>query len=153
MPRGAISPAPTGNASRSAGHQSRRVPAARRADIAGPVSPRTLCTSVTAALEAGVPSRVVEEAASHAEPTTTMRYNRDRAPTTHAPPTLSPPTSPAPLLTARSRPVDIEHIACGGVPRRLIGMNAPGDVVGMMEADDERARPDLPARDQRAKDL
>jgi site-specific recombinase XerD len=33
---------------------------------------------ITAALDAGVPLRDVQEAASHADPTTTMRYDRAR---------------------------------------------------------------------------
>ena len=33
---------------------------------------------ITAALDAGVPLRDVQEAASHADPRTTMRYNRVR---------------------------------------------------------------------------
>jgi integrase/recombinase XerD len=36
-------------------------------------------TKVTAALDAGVPLRDVQEAASHADPRTTMRYDRARA--------------------------------------------------------------------------
>jgi integrase/recombinase XerD len=35
-------------------------------------------TFVTAALDAGVPLRDVQEAASHADPRTTMRYDRAR---------------------------------------------------------------------------
>ena len=35
-------------------------------------------TTVTAALDAGVPLRDVQEAASHADPRTTMRYDRAR---------------------------------------------------------------------------
>jgi integrase len=34
---------------------------------------------ITAALDAGVPLRDVQEAASHADPRTTMRYDRARA--------------------------------------------------------------------------
>ena len=36
-------------------------------------------TFITAALDAGVPLRDVQEAASHADPRTTMRYDRARA--------------------------------------------------------------------------
>jgi len=41
---------------------------------------RTLCGTrfITAALDAGVPLRDVQEAASHADPRTTMRYDRAR---------------------------------------------------------------------------
>ena len=43
------------------------------------VGPHTLRhTSITAALDAGVPLRDVQEAASHADPRTTMRYDRAR---------------------------------------------------------------------------
>jgi len=60
-----------------AGRIVRRV--ARRAGIAKLVSPHTLCHAfITAALDAGVPLRDVQEAASHADPRTTMRYDRAR---------------------------------------------------------------------------
>ena len=60
-----------------AGRIVRRV--ARRAGIAKLVSPHTLCHAfITAALDAGVPLRDVQEAASHANPRTTMRYDRAR---------------------------------------------------------------------------
>jgi integrase/recombinase XerD len=52
---------------------------ARRAGTGRPVTPRTLRHSfITAALDAGVPLRDVQEAASHADPRTTMRYDRGR---------------------------------------------------------------------------
>jgi integrase/recombinase XerD len=52
---------------------------ARRAGIAKPVTPHTLRHAfITAALDAGVPLRDVQEAASHADPRTTMRYDRAR---------------------------------------------------------------------------
>jgi integrase/recombinase XerD len=51
----------------------------RRAQIAKHVSPHTLRHAfITAALDAGVPLRDVQEAASHADPRTTMRYDRAR---------------------------------------------------------------------------
>ncbi|MGB6570326.1 MAG: tyrosine-type recombinase/integrase [Trebonia sp.] len=51
----------------------------RRARIAKQVSPHTLRHAfITAALDAGVPLRDVQEAASHADPRTTMRYDRAR---------------------------------------------------------------------------
>ena len=60
-----------------AGRIVRRV--ARRAGIAKLVSPHTLRHAfITAALDAGVPLRDVQEAASHADPRTTMRYDRAR---------------------------------------------------------------------------
>ncbi len=61
-----------------AGRIVRRV--ARRAGISKPVGPHTLRHAfITAALDAGVPLRDVQEAASHADPRTTMRYDRARA--------------------------------------------------------------------------
>jgi integrase/recombinase XerD len=69
----------------------------KRAGINKPVSPHTLRHAfITAALDAGVPLRDVREAASHADPRTTMRYDRARAYWTDTPPISSPPTSPAP---------------------------------------------------------
>ena len=53
---------------------------ARRAGITKHVGPHTLRHAfITAALDAGVPLRDVQEAASHADPRTTMRYDRARA--------------------------------------------------------------------------
>ncbi len=49
-----------------------------RAGIAKLIGPHTLRTFITAALDAGVPLRDVQEAASHADPRTTMRYDRAR---------------------------------------------------------------------------
>jgi integrase len=52
---------------------------ARRAGITKAVTPHTLRYAfITAALDAGVPLRDVREAASHADPRTTMRYDRAR---------------------------------------------------------------------------
>jgi site-specific recombinase XerD len=52
---------------------------ARRAGITKTVGPHTLRHAfITAALDAGVPLRDVQEAASHADPRTTMRYDRAR---------------------------------------------------------------------------
>src|SRR6266849_4184948 len=52
---------------------------ARRAAIGKAVTPHTLRHAfITAALDAGVPLRDVQEAASHADPRTTMRYDRAR---------------------------------------------------------------------------
>jgi integrase/recombinase XerD len=53
------------------------------ASPAGRESPRTSARTlrhafITAALDAGVPLRDVQEAASHADPRTTMRYDRAR---------------------------------------------------------------------------
>jgi site-specific recombinase XerD len=61
-----------------AGRTVRRI--AKRAGITKPISPHTLRHAfITAALDAGVPLRDVQEAASHADPRTTMRYDRGRA--------------------------------------------------------------------------
>ena len=52
---------------------------ARRAGITKRISPHSLRHSfITAALDAGVPLRDVQDAASHADPRTTMRYDRAR---------------------------------------------------------------------------
>jgi site-specific recombinase XerD len=52
---------------------------ARKARITKTVGPHTLRHAfITAALDAGVPLRDVQEAASHADPRTTMRYDRAR---------------------------------------------------------------------------
>ena len=52
---------------------------ARQAGICKLVTPHTLRHAfITAALDAGVPLREVQEAASHADPRTTMRYDRAR---------------------------------------------------------------------------
>ena len=60
-----------------AGRIVRRI--ARRSGIAKRVGPHTLRHAfITAALDAGVPLRDVQEAASHADPRTTMRYDRAR---------------------------------------------------------------------------
>jgi len=61
----------------SAGRMVRRV--ARRAGITKQVGPHTLRHAfITAALDGGVSLRDVQEAASHADPRTTMRYDRAR---------------------------------------------------------------------------
>ena len=61
----------------AAGRIVRRI--ARRAGITKRVGPHTLRHAfITAALDAGVPLRDVQEAASHADPRTTMRYDRAR---------------------------------------------------------------------------
>ena len=50
-----------------------------RAGINKPVGPHTLRHAlITAALDAGVPLRDAQEAASHADPRTTLRYDRGR---------------------------------------------------------------------------
>ncbi len=62
-------------------HQAARIVRrlAKRAGIEKNISPHSLRHSfITAALDAGVPLRDVQEAASHADPRTTMRYDRAR---------------------------------------------------------------------------
>ncbi len=52
---------------------------AKRAGTDKRISPHSLRHSfITAALDAGVPLRDVQEAASHSDPRTTMRYDRGR---------------------------------------------------------------------------
>ena len=64
---------------RQAAAPARRRPVTRRAGIAKDVSPHTLRHGfITAALDAGVPLGDVKNAASHADPRTTMRYDRAR---------------------------------------------------------------------------
>ncbi len=69
----------------------------RRAGIAKIVTPHTLRHAfITAALDAGVPLRDVQEAASHADPRITTRQSGLAAAWTGMRPTSSPPTSQAP---------------------------------------------------------
>jgi integrase/recombinase XerD len=66
---------------------------ARRAGIGKSVTPHTLRRAfIAAALDAGVPLRDVQEAASHADPRTTMRQSGLEAAWTGTRPTSSPPT-------------------------------------------------------------
>jgi integrase/recombinase XerD len=52
----------------------------KRARITKPISPNILRHAfITAALDAGVVPRDIQEAASHADPRTTMGYERARA--------------------------------------------------------------------------
>jgi integrase len=68
--------------------------AAGRAGISKPVGPHTLRHAfITAALDAGVPLRDVQEAASHADPRTTIRSTVPAAAWTGTPPASLPPTS------------------------------------------------------------
>jgi integrase/recombinase XerD len=70
---------------------------ARRAGITEAITPHTLRHAfITAALDAGVPLRDVQEAASHADPRTTMRQSGPAAAWTGTPPTSSPRISRAP---------------------------------------------------------
>jgi hypothetical protein len=67
---------------------------ARGAGITKPVGPHTLRRAfITAALGCGVPLRDVQEAASHADPRTTMR-NGPGCRSTATPPTWWPPSLP-----------------------------------------------------------
>jgi integrase/recombinase XerD len=70
---------------------------ARRAGITKRSSPHSLRHSfITVALDAGVPLRDVQDAASHADPRTTMRTTGPASPSTVTPPTSWPPSSLAP---------------------------------------------------------
>ncbi len=72
-----------------AGRIVRRV--ARRAAISKPIGPHNLRHAfITAALDAGVPLRDVQEAASHADPRTTMRQSGPGRPWTGTPPSSLP---------------------------------------------------------------
>ena len=71
----------TGSSTRMNRHAATRVVQrlARRAGIDKKISPHSLRHAfITAALDAGVPLRDVQEAASHPDPRTTMRYDRAR---------------------------------------------------------------------------
>ena len=60
-------------------HERRLRRVARRAGITKLIGPHTLRHAfIPTALDAGVPLRDVQEAASHADPRTTMRYDRAR---------------------------------------------------------------------------
>ena len=120
----------------AAGRIVRRV--ARRAGIGKRVGPHTLRHAfITAALDAGVPLRDVQEAASHADPRTTMRYDRGRqsldrhatsivatfiagaarhgAPTSaEATPSPQPTYPPPPTDTGPAQPAPVE----GDTPQR-----------------------------------
>ena len=114
---------------------------ARRAGIAKTVTPHTLRHAfITAALDAGVPLRDVQEAASHADPRTTMRYDGPAAAWTGTPlmswPRISraPPGSPigpaAPPGSDRGRASwralqvpTAEAGSCAAVTRRDLGVN------------------------------
>jgi len=112
---------------------------ARRAGITKRISPHSLRHSfITAALDAGVPLRDVQEAASHADPRTTMRYDRADKASTDTPPTSLPRSSPEPhaqrdrptgryrapvspdrAATARTEPtVPVSVVECGSRGRR-----------------------------------
>jgi len=103
----------------AAGRVVRRI--ARRAGITKRVGPHTLRHAfITAALDAGVPLRDVQEAASHADPRTTMRYDRARSRSTDTPPASWRPSSPAPAADTTARPGQQERSirAFGAVSRR-----------------------------------
>jgi integrase/recombinase XerD len=70
---------------------------ARRAEITKPISPHSLrYRFTTAVLDAGVPLRDVQEAASHADPRATMRYDRARQSLDRHDTSSSSRSSPAP---------------------------------------------------------
>jgi uncharacterized protein (DUF433 family) len=87
---------------------------ARRAGITKAVGPHTLRHAfITAALDAGVPLRDVQEAASHADPRTTMRYDRGGPRWTGTLLTSSLPLSPVPPGSAPRWPPPGETIPTG----------------------------------------
>ncbi|MGI8751046.1 MAG: tyrosine-type recombinase/integrase [Acidimicrobiales bacterium] len=62
-----------------ASHRPHRPPRRPPSGFAKSIGPHTLRHAfITAALDAGVPLRDVQEVASHADPRTTMRYDRAR---------------------------------------------------------------------------
>jgi hypothetical protein len=72
---------------------------APRAGLSKRVGPHTLKHAfITAALDAGVPLRDVQEGASHADPRTMMRHDRARVSLDCYVPTSSLPSSQAPPL-------------------------------------------------------
>jgi integrase/recombinase XerD len=74
-------------------------PLARRAGITKRISPQSLRHSfITAALDAGVSLRDVQEAASHADPGPRRASTGPANPWTGTPPTSSPRLSPEPLV-------------------------------------------------------
>jgi len=67
---------------------------ARRASLDGvrEIRPHSLRVAfITGTREAGVPLEDVQDAAGHADPRTTRRYDRGRIPSTDTPPMPSPP--------------------------------------------------------------
>ena len=74
----------------------RRLAARAGIETAGQISPHSLrVASITGAREAGVPLEDVQDAAGHADPRTTRRYDVAAATAwTATPPTPSPPGSP-----------------------------------------------------------
>lgn len=86
----------------------------KRAGIDKRISPHSLRHSfITAALDAGVPLRDVQEAASHADPRTTMRYDRARRSLDRHAPTSCRRSSP-------ERPVLSEHSTFVSVCNTLV---------------------------------
>src|SRR5262249_6180399 len=111
---------------------------AARAGISKPVGPHTLRHAfITAALDGGVPLRDVQEAASHADPRTTIRYDRARgsldrhatyivAAYVAGPPGKNRQRSSGPCLagrpgqaealSVRTAEIALDRLASGGVP-------------------------------------
>ena len=107
---------------------------ARRAGIDKLITLRTLRHAfITASFDAGVPVLDVQEAASHADPRTTMRYGGPAAAWTGTLPTSSPPTSRVPpgnphrlaLLPGRLRPQPPGGQAQRRPPARRRGGDGP----------------------------
>ena len=115
--------------------------AARRAGIAKPVAPHTLRHAfITAALDAEVSLRDVQEAASHADPRTTMRYDRARGSLNRHATLSSPPTSLVPPRENQPPGSNSAWPDCsgpgGGLP--AVGSAGTSDAATDHDPDDDR---------------
>jgi hypothetical protein len=91
---------------------------AKAAGIDKRISPHSLRHRfIPAALDDGVPLRDVQEAASDADPRTTMRTTKAEGHSTGTPPTSSPPWSPVPAdddhLRRSAQAADVTFVAAG----------------------------------------
>ncbi|MGH3237028.1 MAG: tyrosine-type recombinase/integrase [Streptosporangiaceae bacterium] len=104
---------------RPTGRRAGGSPGRRRARTARLVGPHTLRHAfITAALDAGLPLRDVQEAASHADLRTTMRQSGSGHPWADTPRT-PPPTSPGPPGSRHgSTEAPSRHGSPGGKPAR-----------------------------------
>ena len=112
---------------------------ARPAGVDKPIGPHTLRHAlITAALDAGVPLRDVQEAASHADRARRCATTAPGSPSTATPPTSSPPTLPA-------QPGNGSH--AGGNCRAVVGRRVGGyaDGAGAPTAAHRRRRTPSPA--------
>jgi integrase len=98
---------------------------ARRAGIGKTVTPHTLRHAfITAALDAGVPLRDVQEAASHADPRTTIRYDRARGSLDRPPGTLgdhgTEAAQPCPGVVVSCTPKSSIPLTCRSAPQGCV---------------------------------